>query len=234
MLKVKAFTLIELLVVIAIIAILASLLLPALVKARYTSKRAGCHSNIRQQYLSQIMYANDNQGQFAYHNDPAPDYHRSPATNARSIVNAMSDEYMDNTEILICPVNIKLGSTYASMAHDGGNGYGGWETPTVYVHTGYMWLANYPIAKYLDNEPPWPTQYSECDSARAFITHRVSDTPGFSLYDAGHQGPTWNSTMFSVAPDQPVGQADGSVIIRPKKLIKGRAVGPPGSTIYLY
>lgn len=54
------FTLIELLVVVAIIGILASLLLPSLGKARESSKRAVCKSNLHQIGIAIHNYADSN------------------------------------------------------------------------------------------------------------------------------------------------------------------------------
>lgn len=63
----RAFTLVELLVVIGIIALLISILMPALSKARKSATNANCMSNLRSIGQALQLYASENKGKFPQH-----------------------------------------------------------------------------------------------------------------------------------------------------------------------
>ena len=110
--KNRAFTLVELLVVISIIALLVSILLPALGKARFQAKTVLCATNMHQWGLILAMYTNDHEGWLpTADNTPGINLWDVPANFITQVGSGYDDEepglfspYGVVDELFVCPV----------------------------------------------------------------------------------------------------------------------------------
>ena len=97
--KIQGFTLLELLTVVAIIAILCSILIPALQGVRNSAQQASCASNMRQIGSALLLYAASN-------NNKLPETSHTAAFG-QSWIYTLSDYLGDCDEVRICPADPK-------------------------------------------------------------------------------------------------------------------------------
>jgi len=129
----KGFTLVELLVVIGIIALLISILLPALNRARRQAKTLVCLSNLRQMGNAWTMYLSENKGHlpnYIWHTSPPGAGLAGPALTEfcwRGYWMGILNDLRINGNQLLCPeaqeaLNYKLGISGAGLVNNAWSG----------------------------------------------------------------------------------------------------------------
>jgi len=170
----RAFTLVELLVVIGIIALIVSMLLPALNRARDQARQIRCLSNMRQLVIAWTMYANDSKGRICGSNTPAmgnpKEYNWVTQENGKDTLASLQAgvlyKYINSAEVYHCP-NMDYLRTYSINGLLLGEGDADRNTGKIYSrmtdikhpHATFVFIEEYDNRGYEINSfwvPAWP------------------------------------------------------------------------------
>ncbi|MDF3128456.1 type II secretion system protein [Kiritimatiellaeota bacterium B1221] len=170
----RGFTLIEMLVVIAILALLISLVVPAVSKSLKRGQELGCLSNLRQLGQALVMYASDHKSQLPKYQD------------ANGYWDEKVEKYLgDEAGVFVCPMDPYLSSDDSATRR-----------PRTYACNGGQRYTSgqYPFGSFDGG----PALYLEELKSRTQHIILLGERPGSSVSDRGYLGDGSYTTMDQI------------------------------------